>query len=56
MKERLSGDGVSVGSPDIADALACTFFQPVAPAKVAHGGSQSAIGLTAVTEYDPLEA
>ena len=41
------------GSPDIADALACTFFMPVAPLKRAWG---DAPGGKAVHEYDPLSA
>ena len=39
------------GSPDIADALACTFFMPVAPTKMAWGAGPSAMNKY---EYDPL--
>ena len=51
MKSRL---GSGAGSPDIADALACTFFLPVAPTSLARGGKR---GINvAISDYEPLDA
>jgi len=49
MKARLTGD---FSSPDIADALALTYAQEVAPRVLAEGMGQPA---RAVDDYDPLE-
>lgn len=49
MKERLGVDG---GSPDLADALALTFAQEVAPVNLVSGGEVK----FAKSEYDPLES
>lgn len=46
MKERL---GTLTASPDIADALACTFYQPVAPRRTISSPTTQAI-----SDYDPL--
>ena len=50
MKERLGVDG---GSPDLADALALTFAQDVAPLSLPAGGEAQSF---AKSEYDPLES
>jgi len=51
MKARLGG---AAASPDIADALACTFAQEVAPRKLAGSDLYASEG-KAKHEYDPLE-
>ena len=42
-----------IKSPDVADALALTFAQNVAPLAVAHGAKPQT--QTVISEYDPLE-
>jgi hypothetical protein len=52
MKARLEN---GVGSPDIADALACTFFLPVAPKKLARGEKKRKGINFAESDYDVLD-
>ena len=51
MKERLGGDA---SSPDIADALACTFYLDVAPTSLQQDGLWGR-GQQVQHEYDPLK-
>jgi hypothetical protein len=51
MKDRLD---TGAGSPDIADALACTFFLPIAPRKLAAAGKSRGLQV-ANSDYDPLD-